>query len=784
VALRILEIADRVPTERGDVVVCVPLYGGHDQFVECVQSILAQTPLDVRLLVADDASPDDRSLRFLEELEAAALLDREVYYARAAEPRGFVCTVNDAFERTSPADVVVVNSGCVVTEGWFQSMTTAANHSTLVATVSVFSNNGTILSLPSRNSPQPSLPQTMNLERAAQAIRSGSVRIYPRLPAIAGHCFYVKRAALDLVGPFDVAFSPGHGEEVDFSQRCVLHGLMHVAADDGFVLRKGPIPSREASPNPIEAQHEQMVAVRYPYYNEWVRQFSNGVTSPFARAIGAAKRALSGLTVSIDGRCLTAIVSGTQVHTLEVIAALSREPDVRLRVAVPHDLGGYAQAILADLPNLELLAADEVSDATERDAVVHRPYQVTSHEDLAFLPRLGERIVVTYQDLIAFNNPGYFRSFEEWQAHRRLTRHALSLTERVVFFSNVTAEEAIKEELVERDRANVVYIGTDHTLERLPAVEESPISGTKLRERPFLLCLGQDFAHKNRAFALRVLTALRERHDWRGGLVFAGPHVPVGSSASEEAALLARHPELAEVAIDVAAVDEGMKRWLLHNAELMLYPSVHEGFGLVPFEAAEAGLVCAFAAQTAMAELLPSSLALIEQWDPDATADRIAPYLMSEKRRSEHVAAVRAAGAPLTWTRTARALIDVYSAAACSRASDARKLVEEFVGERRDLEMTREELETTRNQLGELERFREMFDQTAEELVGSNGVIPPDLRRPLLAIGKRPALRAPTFGMLRGLYRTGYRIRHGGRAPASQPAVRPAHERGGSSERE
>jgi hypothetical protein len=281
-----------------------------------------------------------------------------------------------------------------------------------------------------------------------------------------------------------------------------------------------------------------------------------------------------------------------------------------------------------------------------------------------------------------------------------------------------------------------------------------------------------------------VLTALRERHDWRGGLVFAGPHVPVGSSASEEAALLARHPELAEVAIDVAAVDEGMKRWLLHNAELMLYPSVHEGFGLVPFEAAEAGLVCAFAAQTAMAELLPSSLALIEQWDPDATADRIAPYLMSEKRRSEHVAAVRAAGAALTWTRTARALIDVYSAAACSRASDARKLVEEFVGERRDLEVTREELETARDQLGELERFREMFDQTAEELVGSDGVIPPDLRRPLLAIGKRPALRAPTFGVLRGLYRTGYRIRHGGRAPASQPAVRPANERGGSSERE
>jgi glycosyltransferase involved in cell wall biosynthesis len=739
----------------------------------------------VPLLVADDASPDDRSLRLLEELNVAGVLDREVCYTRSTESRGFLGTVNDAFERTSPADVIVVNGDCVVTPGWYEAMISAASHSTLVATVSVFTNDGTILSVPNRNDPQPALPQTVDLDRAAQAIRTESVGIHPRLPAIAGHCFYVKRSALDLVGPFDMAFSPGHGETADFSQRCVLHGLVHVVADDGFVLRKTSGPrSDDGASNPIEEQHDRMVAVRYPYFDEWVRQFSNGVVSPFARAIGAAKRALTGLTVSIDGRCLTPVLTGTQVHTLEVIAGLSREGGPRLRVAVPHDLGDYAQAVLAELPNVEILPSHEVGGALERDDVVHRPYQVTSHEDLSFLLSLGERIVVTYQDLIAFNNPGYFRSFEEWQAHRRLTRHALSLADRVVFFSRVAAEEAISEELVERDRTDVVYIGTDHALEGVPAVEEPPISATKLGELPFLLCLGADFAHKNRAFALRLLSALREHHGWHGGLVFAGPHVPVGSSASEEASFLVLHPELADLVVDVAAVDEGGKRWLLSNAALMVYPSVHEGFGLVPFEAADAGLVCAFAAQTAMAELLPRSLALIEQWDPQVTADRIAPYLSSEKLRSEHVAAVCAAGAPLTWRRTARGLIDVYAAAARSRAPTSRQLVDEFVDERRDLETTRGELQTARDELdsarvelergqrnfaqleGELKALRGVFDETAEELVGPNGAIPPDLRRPLLAIANRPALRIPAFGLVRRLYRSGYRIRNGRRPPA------------------
>jgi glycosyltransferase involved in cell wall biosynthesis len=786
VSLKILDMHDHLAAERGEVVLCVPLVGAHDRFVECMRSILAHTPREVPLLVADDASPDDRSLRLLEELDRAGVLDREVHYVRSAESRGFVCTVNDAFDRTSPADVVVVGSDCVVTAGWYDAMTIAANHSTLVATVSVFTNDGTILSLPNRNNPQPALPQNIDLDRAAQAIRSTSVRIHPQLPAIAGGCFYVKRAALDLVGPFDVAFSPGYGEKEDFSQRCVLHGLVHVVADDGFVLRKGAGPSSDdGATDPIKEQHDRMVRVRYPYYDKWVHQFSSGVVTPFARAIGAAQRALTGLTVSIDGRCLTPTLTGTQLHTLEVIAGLAREGGPRLRVAVPHDLGDYAKAVLADVPNVELLPAHEVTEAIERDDVVHRPFQVSSEDDLSFLLSLGERIVVTYQDLIGFNNPGYFSSFEEWQAHRRLTRHALSLADRVVFFSRATAEEAINEELVERDRADVVYIGTDHALEGIPAVEEPPITTTKLGELPFLLCLGADFVHKNRPFALRVLSALRERHGWTGGLVFAGPHVPVGSSASEEASFLALHPELADLVIDVAAVDEGEKRWLLGNAALMLYPSVHEGFGLVPFEAADAGLVCAFAAQTATAELLPRSLALIEQWDPRLTADRIAPYLTSESLRSEHAAAVRATAAKLTWTRTARGLIDVYAAAACSRASEARKLVEAFVDERRDLEKTRGALDATRDALEsaqvELEQqrrdfsdletdyrgMREVFDQTAEELVGPNGVIPPDLRRPLLAIGHRRALRAPAFGMLRGLYRTGYRIRHHGRAPAN-----------------
>ena len=57
--------------------------------------------------------------------------------------------------------------------------------------------------------------------------------------------------------------------------------------------------------------------------------------------------------------------------------------------------------------------------------------------------------------------------------------------------------------------------------------------------------------------------------------------------------------------VDLGAVDEAEKAWLYANAALVLYPTVNEGFGLVPFEAADAGAPCLWAAHSSLAELLP-----------------------------------------------------------------------------------------------------------------------------------------------------------------------------------
>ena len=279
--------------------------------------------------------------------------------------------------------------------------------------------------------PATHLGQTVSLDLAAARVRERSPLLRPRLPTLVGHCFYLRRDALELVGDFDERFSPGYGEEVDFSQRCVAPGLQHVLADEVLVLhRGGESLSVEGERNPAQEGHEDILRARYPWYAAAVEDAATDVGSSLARSLAAARRALLGLRVTVDARILSTTLTGTQVNTLEFVHALWRT-GVRVRVIVPPDLDARAKAFRRDAAARAVPARARA--ASEPDDIVHRPYQISSQDDLPSLLRLGDRMVLTQPDLIAYRNPTYFASSKEWLRFRRLTRAALTLVDLVCF---------------------------------------------------------------------------------------------------------------------------------------------------------------------------------------------------------------------------------------------------------------------------------------------------------------------------------------------------------------
>ena len=335
----------------------------------------------------------------------------------------------------APADVVVLNSDVVVGEGWLDGLRDAAYIDSRVATATALTNHGSLVSVPYRK-PVPQLPPEWNLDAASAIVRARSLRLRPRLPTAIGHCIYVRRSALELVGAFDLAFTPGYGEEVDFSQRCVRSGLNHVLADDVLVLHHGGASfSRNGKRNPLQDEHEKIIATRYPYYHDSVRMLEDDVAGPLSRALSVARRALKGLSLVIDGRVLAGPMTGTQLHVLELIAALSRTGQARIRVIIPDAISSYARQALHALPEVERVTRWEAVDSGfDLADVVHRPYQVSNEEDLSFLAqarraadrhqpgphRLPQPVVLPGLRLVGGLPPDHPHS-----ARRRGSRHVL-----------------------------------------------------------------------------------------------------------------------------------------------------------------------------------------------------------------------------------------------------------------------------------------------------------------------------------------------------------------------
>ena len=491
---------------RGEAVVCIPVFGARDLFEQCLRSVVEHTPPGTHVLVADDASPDPEIETFTRRV-AEEVADRlPVEYVRREQNLGFVANMNAVFRDTAPADVVIVNSDTVVPAAWLERLRAAAYSDGLVATASTLSNHGTILSVPDRDAPSPLPPPGLSITEADARIARASLRLHPRIPTGIGHCLYIRRSALELVGHFDETFSPGYGEEVDFSQRCSARGLWHVVADDLYVFHRGAgtfgtLQSERQIANELELNR------RYPYYARVVKEAASSESIPLARSLAAARLAISELSVTLDGSCLGPTLTGTQVLALELAGELARRDDVRLRVTVPRSIGATASAML-DALGVERMWHDEVDDDTVPTDVVHRPYQVTTPKDLLLLGRLGRRVVLTQQDSIAYHNPAYFEDHAEFRGYRELTRLGLAFADRVVFSSPHALRDARCEDLVDDERARLVPLGIDH---RVVISDTEPVAPAGVEGRPFLLCLGTDFLHKNRLFALRLWAQLRAR---------------------------------------------------------------------------------------------------------------------------------------------------------------------------------------------------------------------------------------------------------------------------------
>lgn len=598
--------------------VVVPVYNAPNETIRCFESLIAHTPTGVDILIIDDCGLDRLAFELLESVAAQSGLNFTIH--RMPINSGFVVACNAAFELTGERDVILVNSDVVVGPDWYTRLYEAAHSSTDIGTVTALTNYGTIVSVPHRNTPTSRLPRSMSVDEAAIRVAKYSRRLYPVLPTAIGHCMYIKRSALNLAGHFDTTFAKGYGEEVDFSQRLIRLGLKNILADDVFVFHKGEASFGDGVAE-MKKRHQKIIENRYHWYSHAVQRASTENYSTFPLALDIARHALIGYTVGIDATCLGKYRSGTQQLTAQMILALAdNDPLQDFTVVVSDALTRELREIFEARNNLHVQPVGDIyRDYHQRFDVIYRPHQINSTEELRWLKRISGRVIVGQLDLIAYHNPSYFKNDHEWLTCRQLTSFVLNGVDGIAFNSEFVQRDAQREGLLNSGIPSMVtYNGVDHQLIGAAPIARRPRQLEPVDE-PFILVFGVAYFHKSRHFAIRTLSALHDQ-GWNGKLVLVGASPENGNSYSEEARTLLTRKDLRTSLIIIGEVSEDEKLWLLTHAALVLNPSVAEGFGLMPFEAALHGTPVISSRSASLHEVLPNEIGGIESFSPTDVA--------------------------------------------------------------------------------------------------------------------------------------------------------------------
>jgi alpha-1,3-rhamnosyl/mannosyltransferase len=284
--------------------------------------------------------------------------------------------------------------------------------------------------------------------------------------------------------------------------------------------------------------------------------------------------------------------------------------------------------------------------------VLHSPYYIKPYGTLP-CPS-----IVTVYDLIArlFPHVVSWRGRALFNLTMRLT---LRTSDRVLTISRSAHNDLVQYMGVARERITITPLAADQRFRPQPAERIEEVRTYYNLPPRYVLYLGSNKPHKN----LERLICAWERfsqeyrpHAALPGLVLAGhydPHYPAVQQ-------MVRERRLGRSIVFVPDVAEEDMPALYSGAELFVFPSLYEGFGLPPLEAMACGAPVLCSSSSSLPEVVGDAALMVNPYDVTALAEGLR-QLLSQATLRAHLreAGLRRARA-FSWERTARATLAVY----------------------------------------------------------------------------------------------------------------------------
>lgn len=284
----------------------------------------------------------------------------------------------------------------------------------------------------------------------------------------------------------------------------------------------------------------------------------------------------------------------------------------------------------------------------KKDNVKH----ITS-QDLAYLLELVklEKTIVTCHDLIPWvydNN-----RLPTWKLNMR----GLKKADRIITISEYSKSDIIRHVEYPEDQISIAPPAVDHSSYYVNRNREIVKRfGIKDTEK-VILYVGSEQPRKNVPFLLEALSQLKKKLPEIKLLKIGTPQVP---GVREKLLKLIETLGLQQEVIFAGYVSESDLTKYYNAANLFVFPTLYEGFGLPPLESMACGTPVISSNVTSLPEVVGDSAITIDPYDVDAFAEAMYDLLTDEKLRENMINKGLKRAQLFSWEKSAEETLKVY----------------------------------------------------------------------------------------------------------------------------
>lgn len=289
-------------------------------------------------------------------------------------------------------------------------------------------------------------------------------------------------------------------------------------------------------------------------------------------------------------------------------------------------------------------------------------YHIIDHSNAHvtyWLKSIDKPIVVTCHDLVQFVYPEILKGLSRFaalsMASWQYSVKGMRCASRIVAVSSNTAQDAQHFLGLKAHQITVVPNGVEASFRRLPLAEIQPFRQQHQRS-PNEICLlnvGSTHQRKNILTVLRVLKALKEQKIparlWR-----------LGDSFTADQMAFIQANNLASDILDFGKPDKAAVIQLYNAADVLIAPSLYEGFGLTVLEAMACGLPVITSNVSSLPEVVGNAAIMVEPLNVQAIVEATLKLYQETIFRQEYVNRGLRRAKELNWRKAAESLISIY----------------------------------------------------------------------------------------------------------------------------